>query len=212
MANAIIEGHDCTLFYDYDFYRDGILQQLSDDGKIAWLKLRIQMIFMEPMSSLFDRGSQSFKEINTSRNGYPRTGTLLTVSLLMNGIEALGSFFTKKGSKKKLNFFTFINRYMSTWNIKVRSPRHQNKQLLLSEILWYNYRNELAHSFAIDGAGIDRINGTHKYKVDGYTIQIDVWKFFVDFQHAVNQIFIDVCDKPDVRELFLARFKMIYKC
>lgn len=212
MANAIIEGHDCTLFYDYDFYRDGILQKLKDDGKITWLKLRMQMIFMEPMSTLFDRDSQSFIELNTSRNGSPRTGTLLTVSLLMNGIEALGSFLTEKGGKKKLNFFTFINRYMPTWNIEVQSPRHQNEQLSLSKILWQAYRNGLTHCFTIEGAGIDNIQETDKYKIDGDTLQIDIWKFFADFRDAFNEMFIDVCNKPDVRELFLARFKMIYKC
>src|SRR3990167_7682555 len=100
MANANIEGHDCTLFSDYDCHRDHILPKLSDDGKITWLERRMRMIFLEPLSTLLDRDSKAYAELETPKGGSPRTSVLLSTSLLMNGIEALGSFLTDTSSTK----------------------------------------------------------------------------------------------------------------
>src|SRR5260221_11589521 len=111
MANANIEGYECTLFYDYDFHRDCILQKLTSAGNLTWLEQRERMIFLEPMSSLFDRHSQAFAELETRKNNAPRTGTLLSVSLLMNGIEALGSLLTVVRSKNRQNFVAFVAKY-----------------------------------------------------------------------------------------------------
>jgi hypothetical protein len=212
LANATIENQDCTLFYDYDYHRDGILQKITPEGKITWLELRMRMIFLEPMSSLLDRGSQVFSELETRKNGRPRTGVLLSVSLLMNGIEALGSFLNSPGSTKRQNFISFMSKYMSDWNILVPSPRHNNQQTPLAQILWKDYRNGLAHSFAIGGAGIDVVQGSGKYIIDGGALQIDIYKFFGDFTLAVDKMFEEIRKDNNVKATFLSRFQDVYKC
>lgn len=206
-----IEGHNYTLFYDYDYHRDKVLQLLSDDGKIKWLEARMNMIFLEPISSLFDRSSKAFNELETAQSGKPRTGSLIAVSVLMNGIEALGSFITNNKSKRN-NFLAFINKYIPTWAIKINSPQHGKQPIVLAIILWKAYRNGLAHSFAIEGAGIDVVNGQQKYKIDGNTLQIDIWKFFKDFKQGVTDMFSDVKSNSNSKRLFMNRFKQVYKC
>ncbi len=206
-----IEGHDCTLFHDYDFHRDKILQQLTEDGKITWLEARMKMIFLEPISSLFDKSSKASIDLGTPQNGIPRTGTLISVSVLMNGIEALGSFITNNGSKKD-NFFAFVNKYLPAWAIEVNSPQRGNQKIALTKILWKEYRNGLAHSFAIGGAGVDTVQGIDKYKIDGNTLQIDIWKFFNDFKMGVTQMLDDFRTDKKSRKQFMKRFKEVYKC
>ncbi len=208
---VMIEGYDCTLFHDYDFHRDKILQLLTPDGKITWLEARMKMIFLEPISSLFDKSSKAFNELETAQNGIPRTGTLIAVSILMNGIEALGSFITNNNSKRD-NFFAFINKYIPDWAIMVNSPQHGNQKIALADILWKAYRNGLAHSFAIEGAGIDVVNGNNKYKIDGNTLQIDIWKFFNAFNIGVAKMFTDIRSNGKSRLQFMKRFKAVYKC
>lgn len=209
MANATIEGFNFTLFFDYDYHREKVLQRLSDEGKISWLEARTRMIFLDPMITLFDRSSKAHEELNTPQYSKPRTGTLLLVSLLMNGIEAFGSFLNSNNSKKD-NFYAFINKYMFDWKIQITTPL-QGKTAL-SEILWKSYRNGLAHSFAIEGAGIDPVAGKGKYKIEDNILQIDIWKFFDDFRKGVEQMFKDFRNDTAVKKRFLKRFKNVYKC
>jgi len=213
MANAKIEGYDCTLFYDYDCYRDMILPKLTDDGKIKWLELRMRMIFLRPLEVLFDRNSSAFHELESpSQDGSPRTITLMAVSLLMNGIEALGSFLTNLKSMKKENFCAFMDQFMPDWTCQISSPQHGKQPVSLSKILWDDYRNGLAHSFAIGGAGVDAVQGKDKFKIDGNTLQIDIWKFFSDFKLAVDKMFSDVSASGTSRSHFLSRFADVYNC
>jgi len=212
MPNARIDGFDFTLFYDYDCHRDHFLPKLSDDGKIEWLEARMRMIFIRPLSLLFDRGSSVFEQLERPINGLPSTSTLVSVSTLMNGIEALGSFLTHRKSAKRQNFTAFMNKYMLEWCLLVPSPRHNNRKLPLAEILWKAYRNGLTHSFAITGAGVDVVNGSDKFKIDGDALQIDIWKFFPDFRSAVDRMFEDVRKDKKIRTSFLKRFSYVYAC
>ncbi len=209
MANATIEGFDCTLFFDYDCHRDHILSQLSDDGRIEWLEKRMRMIFLKPLAKIYDRASVVYKELSSLAGGPPMTPMLMTTSLLMNGVEALGSFLTRS-SKNRRRFQKFMGKYMAPWTVTIVAPHHGRKRL--SEILWDAYRNGLAHSFAILHAGIDEAPGTRKYKISDGVLQIDCWKLFADFHQAVNKMFGDVRLRGKTRSLFLQRFNEVYKC
>src|SRR3989442_609731 len=97
---AQIEGKQFTLFYDYDQLQGGKLSQLSDDGKIEWFRLRMDCVFLEPLRRLFDIRSKAFRELNSdTEQPYTYFG-IAAFSLLLNGVEALGSFLPVAKSGK----------------------------------------------------------------------------------------------------------------
>jgi len=208
MANATIEGKDCTLFFDYDC-TSGVINSLSDDGKIEWLERRMNMIFLDPLRKIIDRNSTVFSQLEHPPGEPPMTAMLMAVSLLMNGMEALGSFLTNLSDNNK-RFYAFVDKYMPTWTILVNSPHHWNKPL--SEILWKSYRNGLAHSFVILHAGIEPVGGNSKYHISSGALQIDGWKLFDDLQLGVSQMFKDVRTDAGAKSLFLTRFNDVYNC
>lgn len=213
-VNAVIERHNCTLYYDYDCRRDNVLSQLSDDGKIEWLEQRMHMIFLRPLARLYDRASPAYQALNFPDGLPPMTPMLMAFSLLMNGVEALGSFLSRPRKSKNKNykrFEAFMKRYMLDWTSAVKVPRGGRRKL--SRIFWLNYRNALAHSFAItNDAGLEDISGTNKYRVADKVLQIDGSKFFADFVEAVARMFGDVRTKPRMRKLFLQRFNEVFPC
>ena len=207
MPNATIEGKDCTLFFDYD-HDNGVLKALSDNGKIEWLEKRMNMIFLDPLRKIIDRKSNIFPQIEHP-GGHPMTVMLMVVSLLMNGMEALGSFLTNSTNNNQ-RFFAFVSKYMSSWNAQVNSPHHGT--LPLSGILWKSYRNGLAHSFAILHAGIEADDTNNKYHISGGVVQIDAWKLFDDLLLGVSQMFKDVRTNSSAKQLFIDRFNKVYDC
>ncbi|MDP2208766.1 MAG: hypothetical protein Q8K98_08330 [Bacteroidota bacterium] len=214
MPNATIEGFECTLFYDYDCHRDHILNQLSDNGKIDWLEKRMRMIFLDPLKKIYDRTSVAHNELNVQASGAPMTPMLMTFSLLMNGIEALGSFLIiPSSSDRKKNyrrFNDFMTRYLPDWTVQIAAPHHGNRKL--SDVLWEKYRNGLAHSFAILEAGIDDVPGNGKTMIKDNVLQVDGWKFFADLVSAVDRMFEEVRNLPTARATFLQRFEDVYHC
>jgi hypothetical protein len=214
MPNAVIEGFHCTLFYDYDCHRDHILNRLSDGGKVEWLEKRMRMIFLDPLRKVYDRASVAHRELHTQASGNPMTPMLMTFSLLMNGIEALGSFLiilpTSDRRKNYRRFNEFMDRYLPDWTVQVTVPHHGNRKL--SDILWDKYRNGLAHSFAILHAGIDDVPGNAKTMVQDNVLQIDGWKFFADLTTAIDRMFQDLHNVAATRAMFLTRFNDVYQC
>ncbi len=209
MPNANIEGHDCTLFFDYDCHLNGVLKQLTDAGKIEWLRLRMKMIFLDPINKIADRRGTVYPSLEHPAAGSPMTAMLMVTSLLLNGMEALGSFLTNSNNNNK-RFYSFVNKYMSNWNVMVTTKQHGTKRL--SEILWESYRNGLAHSFAILHAGIedDQNNATHHFNND--VIQIDVWKLMADLQGAIDNMFADMQSNNGAKKMFMKRFNKVYTC
>ena len=209
MANAEIEGKQCTLFYDYDC-ANGVLSSLSDDGKIEWLQRRMNMVFLDPMKILVPLSSPGFALLNQSFGDPPITGMLMMVSIIMNGIEALGSFLGKRSASNYENFELFVIKYLPEWAINIPSPYYENQSL--AKIMWKSYRNGLAHSFAILHAGIEPIPGSDKYRIADEIVQIDVWKLFEDLQTAVVAMFNDVFNDPIIKKQFLCTFNKVYTC
>lgn len=137
------------------------------------------------------------------------TAMLMMVSLILNGMEALGSLLTNAMSTKHTNFNTFVNKYMPGWNTMISSPHHGSKSL--ADILWKSYRNGLAHCFAILHAGIEDVPDPDKYHISSGVVQIDAWKLFDDLQVAVSKMFHDVRNDVPTKKQFLRRFDSVYK-
>jgi len=210
MKKINIEGHLCSLFMDYDKYPVDILSQLSDDGKIEWLEKRMNMIFLDPMRKIYNRNSVAHKELHRQKNRNPMNPMVMMLSLLLNGIEALGSFLTFYNGRNKnsVRFNTFMDGYMLNWTQRINVPNEGYKKL--SEFLWSKYRNGLAHSFAILKAGIDDVQGNSIFKIQDNILQIDGQKFFRDLTIAINSMFSDVKNNTQVKQIFIRRFNGEY--
>jgi hypothetical protein len=213
MPRATIESKDFTLFYDYDQLRDGKLSQLTNDGKIEWFRLRMEMVFLEPLRRIFDRKSRAYLELDsTSDEDLPLRAVMIAAfSILLNGIEALGSFTTPPRSRSRKNFIGFIRNYMSDWNIVVLGTSYQIDYL--PEILWNHFRNGIVHGFVIEGGGIEYDIAGKKWVVEDERLKIDPIKFFADFLTGIGAFFTDIKEqKSKKRTYFISRFKEVYPC
>jgi hypothetical protein len=179
-----VETDDFTLFYDYDELRDRKLGKLSDEGKVQWFRYRMEAVFLNPLKKLFDQGSLVHKELNSAPNTeWPWTAMMTgAFSLLLNGIEALGSFLPKSNinteehirmNKKAKNYFAskqFIVKYMKDWDVCVEETDYQDDKgkrfgkVYLPQILWKYFRNGIAHAFVVTGKTADDDLGAQETK------------------------------------------------
>jgi hypothetical protein len=151
-----------------------------------------------------------------------RSFVVATFSVLLNGIEALGSFIappTSGRDQNRANFFTFIRTYMKSWDKTVRDSPYEEKDL--KKILWLHFRNGIAHGFYING-GIDNEADTapggwrvvtttsHPSGCKIKRLEIGPNTFFRDFRVGVDRFFDDIAVGGDVRTIFLTRFRKLY--
>lgn len=213
MANAQIEDQEFTLFYDYDQLRDRKLTQLTDDGQVEWFRLRMECVFLEPLRRIFDRESVAHRELNSSPedDGPSRTVMIAAFSILLNGIEALGSFLTSTRTSNRDNFYAFITNYMRNWDTIVSGTSYQTD--CLPEILWKHFRNGVAHGFVIEGGGIDYEADETRWLVRDRCLEIGPERFFDEFQTGVGAFIDDISNpKSNRRTRFMSRFREVYPC
>ena len=208
---APIEGVDFTLFYDYDQLQDEKLSRLTDDGKITWFRLRMDCVFLEPLRRVFDTNSIVYRELKSEEPPF-RSFLIASFSILLNGVEALGSFLPPLKSTKRENrdnFVAFIKTYMRRWDINVAGTRYQTNYL--PDILWRYFRNGIAHGFVIKGGGIDYDADATQYLVrpKGY-LEIGPLAFFSDFLIAARTFLTDI--QSTYRTSFLGGFRKVYPC
>ncbi|HYS94047.1 MAG TPA: hypothetical protein VEL48_11480 [Candidatus Acidoferrales bacterium] len=220
ISRTQIEGKDFTLNFDYDQLRDGKISKLSDDGRIEWFRQRMHYIFLEPIGRLFKGKSPAYRELNSSKQtDLPaRSFVIASFSVLLNGIEALGSFLTSS-RKNDVRFCTFIAKYMSSWDVTVQNSPYSTNDL--KKILWKHFRNGIAHGFCIKHGAIDNEADTAR---GGWRVVADAGPsgtsqshleigpnaFFRDFRGGVDRFFEDVKTDPHHRANFLSRFREIY--
>lgn len=225
-TRAHIEGHGFTLYYDYDQLRDGKLSQLTDDGKIEWFRLRTNFVFLEPLSRLYDGKTSAYRALNsTKQDDLPaRSFVIASFSILLNGVEALGSFMTPPETdnrdKNRDNFFAFMTTYMKSWDKNIpQSPYHPTSDL--KPILWKRFRNGIAHGFCIERGGIDNeadtapggwrvVTDTQSSGSATRRLQIGPNAFFRDFRAGVDRFFEAVKTDSASRTTFLRRFLETY--
>jgi hypothetical protein len=220
-SHAQIEGKNFTLFYDYDQLRDGEkLSQLTYDGKIEWFRLRMEAVFLEPSRRIFNPKSVAHRELN-SASSYDlpiRAAMIAAFSVLLNGIEALGSFMRLPRingiSRNERHFRAFVMKYMSDWDTNVSGTTYQTlyQTVYLPKILWKYFRNGIAHGFVIQGGGgIDYGTKGKKWKIENGRLEICPIAFFKDFEVGVKAFFADI-ENPQSsnRSSFRSRFRQLY--
>ena len=210
MPNAIIDDIEFTLFYSFDQLGDEKkLSKLSDLGKIVWLEQRMQMVFIEPLNRLLDRNSVAWKTLNSNGDEEEprRTVDLATFSILLNGVEALGSFLRPPDKKNKDNFMAFMFNYMSDWTVEVDAREGKKK---LSELLWKHFRSGIAHAFVIELGGIE-FGLLNKWEIQNGLIAVNPKLFYDDFLIGQTKYFEDVKDPINPNhKIFLTRFLNAY--
>lgn len=215
VARAEINGKPFTLYYDYDQLRDRKLSQLTEAEKIEWFRNRMNFVFLEPLRRLYGGKTTAYWELNSGKaSDLPaRSFVIPTFSVLLNGIEALGSFLTSAKSRRRRggnwnNFRAFMITYMKSWDVQIPNAPYRTKDL--KEILWKHFRNGIAHGFCIQGGGIDNEADTAPggWRVVNDRLQIGPHAFFKDFEAGVNSFFKAVATTR--RANFMIRFKEVY--
>ena len=205
VVRAVVDGIEFTLYYDYDQLQAGKLSLLNDDGKIKWFRLRMNFVFLEPLRCLYGGKTPAYRALNSmDQDDLPaRSFVVATFSLLLNGIEALGSFMTADPkASKRANFFAFMRAHMKPWDKHIQKGD-------LKTILWKGYRNGIAHGFCIPDGGIDNEADGPRWIVASNYLHIGPNTFFQDFVAGVETFFVDVGNDP-ARSTFLRRFRQLY--
>ena len=159
IARATISGIEFTLYYDYD----------------------------EPLTRLYGGKTPAFRALNSlkAHEQPPSSFVIPAFSVLLNGLEALGSFLIESNQNRS-RFYAFIETYMKSWNKSVANSPYPTRDL--KEILWKYFRNGIAHGFRIEGGGIDNeadrdSRGWHV--VEGRLL-VGPYSFFNDFRKGVD--------------------------
>jgi len=204
ITRAEIEGIEFTLHFDYDQLQEKNLSRLSDEGKIEWFRLRMNYVFLTPLKSLYGGRAPAYRALNsTKQNDLPaRSFVIATFSVLLNGIEALGSFMTERQASKRDNFFAFMTTYMPEWDTVQKGD--------LKTLLWKHFRNGIAHGFCIERGGIDNEADEARWIERAGFLHVGPNAFFKDFVAGVERFFVDIGKPGKHREAFLQRFQKVY--
>ena len=148
ITRATIGGIEFTLYYDYDELRDRKLYRLLDAEKIEWFRRRMQYVFLEPLIRLYGGKTAAFRALNSlkAHEQQPSSFVIPAFAVLLNGIEALGSFLTES-KQNRLRFFAFIETYMKSWNKGVVKSPYPTRDM--KGILWRYFRNGIACHTAV---------------------------------------------------------------
>lgn len=206
-------GPKFSCFYDYDQLRDHKLSGLTDHQKALWFKKRTEMTFLDPMRCIFrNPPSAVFNELMDATLSPPRSLSIGIMSIMLNGVEALGSFLepdlgAKPGDGKKM-FEAFIKKHLPTW---WRQPV-PNGTPNITDLLWTCFRNGVAHGFQITPPGsLEFLEDTpYCWEPVMKVVQICPLHFFNDLDHGVKSYLSDLTSKQDVLKKFIQRFQCTY--
>ena len=186
-----IEGHDFSLFKDYDRDR---LPALSYRGKIRWFELRTNHVLVRPLDVIRPRRSETRR--------MPRASFLLLfASVLFNGVEAFGAFYRGQDGTAR-TFRDFVQDFMD--------PRLRPHLARLRD----DFRNGLAHGFTIKHGGVEfGVGGP--IRVDPlHGLEIDPDFLLADFKQArrtyVRQLRADG-PASSIGQAFARRFHIVFE-
>lgn len=179
----MIEGVEFELFWDKD---RGKLKSLSFEGRAKWLRQRVEMLLIEPLTVL-------------EKAATPTTFVWLAVTeLICAGIESLAGFYGDGRHDPDPHpnlrpFCRFVYKFMSS-NFALKAQSANGETWTYCQHLQEYFRGGLDHGFAIEWGGLwhDGEDGTHGYlrlAGDGKGIAIDPRALLKDFCEATNEYF-----------------------
>ena len=229
-THAIIDGMEFALLYDYDRPK---LHMLSDEGKIEWFRLRMMSLYITPLGFIFDESSDKFEMFNNDNMTTKMVPdfwafNITAFSALLNGMETFGAFMRPRyvnnnQKENRNNFHKFLSKYMSEWDQKVkisgrlyRDPKTgkviilKSKEKKLWKILWFDFRNCLAHGLKIENGGVENKKMEVPYEIINGLVQINPIRFYSDLKMGIERYFDDILEKKHDRKLFLKAFKYFF--
>jgi hypothetical protein len=136
--------------------------------------------------------------------------SIAAMAIMLNGIEALGSFLRPDISgrdKNKKRFQAFLSQYMSNWTASVPAL---GKTLDVAEILWTHFRNGIAHGFYIERPGSLEFLKERRFEYDGEVLRVCPQHFFHDLDRGVATYFASLEGEVDVLRRFRERFDVVH--
>ena len=208
-----INGLTFTYYYDYDQLVNKNLTSLNDDQKIDWFKRRMYVVFLKPLSIVFDRNNPNHSMFRSEFNDTQQPSRNILIgafSMLLNGIESCGSFMGITNNNDRFN--VFIGTYLPNQWSQVIPPMGSDR---FNEILWRKFRNPLAHGFHIENGGIEYLNSGKLFEtktINGKTIlKIDPSVAFDQFHDSLDIFFNDInIPSSMVGKNFFTRFSEVY--
>ena len=184
-----------------DVMVDKNVYKLTDAGKIQWFEYRIAKLFYNPLIAIFTPGTDAHKALNQDANAF----MMAAFSVLLNGIDSLGSFITNKTGNYD-RFRTFMKNYMPNWVVCLEQKF--GKTYYLPKILWKKFRVGLTHGFVIEDGCLDSRITPDRFRVENNEVVLHLELFVEDFKAAWTMYFKDI--KTTNRDKFLRRFKEVY--
>lgn len=190
----LIEGQEYTLLKDYD---TGKYHYLSFEGKLTYLRSRVDLILIEPLRKIVP----SLLE-NT-------LGLVLTTAICA-GISAAGTYLKGRRAlrgKDKKYFVDFVKKYMDS-----RLQQEAIDQKSWADWLYDDVRCGLAHNFTIMNGGIEvQVRQYVELKQSGPEINPEM--FLEDFAKGWSNYLEGVAKAGPSKELghlFEQRFDQVF--
>ncbi len=158
-----------------------ILPHLSTKQKIQYFEKRLKRVLLLPLKDIYSDFKKEKKHSST---------LLCLGTVICCAIEALGKFYTGRTARGNAgrNFKAFVKEYM---NSKFRTEQFNGR--LYCDLLWEDFRNGLAHGFAIKSGGFEHQDVYFKTKLFNCgreQLEIDPSLFYTDFHNGVKDYLI----------------------
>jgi hypothetical protein len=174
--------HGYTGWIDLDRPR---LRNAPLPERIDWFEYRVNLVVIQPLAHILD----------TQITADPDSSALLIAGVsLCSAIEATGKFITGTTTPKgkpilnNLRFERFVTDYMSPDLIHKSIGRRS-----YATIIWQDFRNGLAHGFAVCKGGFNGNRGEPYFGVnpDG-SLNVNPAVFFDDFVQGFGRYVADI--------------------
>ena len=207
------DGPKFSCYYDYDQLRDHKLTGLIDQQKVSWFRKRIEMTFLEPLRVIFcNPPSQTFQNLMSDELDPPRSFSIAVMSVMLNGVEALGSFLKpglgNSSGDNRTMFEAFVEQYLPNWWRKPVAGGNPD----ITFLLWDCFRNGVTHGFQIKPPGSLEFlkDEAYSWEPTMEIVQVCPLHFYVDLDSGVKRYCADLITNQEVLERFLRRFQSVY--
>jgi hypothetical protein len=172
-----IEGKQFALFWDMD---RALLPSLSFDGRVSWLRHRLDFTLLKPIDAIVERETDVFP-------------WLAVTELVCAGIAALAGFFGDKQHGVGTSFCRFVYAFMHGDFCREALDANGEPKTYCEHLQAY-FRNGLAHGFGIEWGGLwnadtQNLLGYLRPNVDGRGIAICPKALLYDFRQAIEAYF-----------------------
>jgi hypothetical protein len=179
------------------------LVSLPWPARIDWFEYRVHLVVIRPLDNILD----------TQVVADPDSSALLIAGMsLCAAIEASGKFITGRTDAKgnevpnNLRFKRFVNDYMSA-DLTTRKIGKRS----YAKVIWDDYRNGLAHGFAVRGGGFNGNRGDPYFGVNpDNTLNVNPAAFFDDYVRGFQSYVADLRAGGPQLPMFKSTFDSVF--